>query len=299
MRVFRSACLSLSMVLALSTLATPSFAQTFSLETQKNMTKAMEYMDKKKYSKAEKKLKDVLRIKGLSAYETSTIHSMIARATYLQKDNDDAIEHYQKALRAGGLQPAEALKTEALIGQLLITEGRNKEGATGLENWLRKTGNRDPKYARLIMQARLADDDYAKALPWAEKWFNGSATKERKHYDVLNFLYNEAGNSARQTQIVGEMLTRWPQDRSLWNQQLGLLSGAGKDTEAYQLYAAMYDRGLLQTETEIMKMVQYHEYYNNYVKAAQILGTEMGTGRIKSTDKLKDRLALLQRQTGK
>lgn len=241
----------------------PSNHRTFSLETEKPMKKALGFLDGRNYSKAEKEFKKVLKIKGLSAYERSTVEQYLGQVTYQEKDYKDSVKHFENAIAAGGLSAGDVTKSELIVAQL---------------------------YTRM--------KDYKKALPPAERWFAKTAAKSRKDYDLMNFLYNAVGQSERQLTVLQDMTRQWPQDRKLWDHQISALASLDKKFEAYQAFAALYDRGLLSTREDLSKLVQYHEYYKRFDVAARILETEMRNGRLDSGDTNQAKLVQLRRQAG-
>jgi len=298
MKIFRLILLTVVLASPSLTQAQDTNSRTFSLETQKSMTKAMEYIEERKYSKAEKKLKDVRKIKGLSSYELSTVEQMLGQVTYQEKDFKDAIRHFQNAVKAGGLLPNEATGLELTIAQLLITTKQYEAGAMGMENWLRKTGRQDVKYLEAVVQAWVEAEKYDRALPWAERWFAVKAPKERKHYDLMNFLYHSMGQSNKQLGVLQSMTAQWPQERKLWDFQISALAAQNRTQEAYQVFAKLYDLGLLSTKSDLSKLVQYHEYYKRFDLAARVLETEMNKGRLDGGETNLAKLTQLKRQAG-
>lgn len=299
MKLFRSAFLIFALTAApLAQAQTGTTSRTFSLETQKSMTKAMGYLEENKFSKAEKKLKDVLKIKNLSAYEKSTVNQMLGQAAYQQKDYKDAVKYFEKSIQAGGLLPSEATSIELTIAQLYINTRQYETGATRMEAWLRKTGRNDVKYLENTVQAWVQAEKYDRALPWAERWFAAKTPKERKHYDLMNFLYHDQNLPAKQLVILQNMTQKWPAERKLWDQQIGALAAQEKTFEAYQVFAGLYDRNLLSTKDDLSKLVQYHEYYKRFDIAARILEAEMNSGRLDRGDANVTKLAQLKKQAG-
>jgi len=138
-----------------------------------------------------------------------------------------------------------------------------------------------------IMQAWVQAERFSNALPWAEKWFRAASPKERKHYDLLNFLYNNLGMPGKQADIVKQMINRWPEDKSLWDAWASMLANGGREQEAFEVTKMLYLGGALNTEQDLMKVVQYYSFYDMPYQAAEILEREMNAGRIaKDTDKM-------------
>lgn len=300
MPIFRSTlfALTLGVALSLPISAHSQESRTFSVETKKSMEKAMGYINSGKFSKAEKRLKDVRKIKSLSPYEISTVEQMLGQVTYKDKDYKNAIRHFENAVAAGGLLPNEATNAELTIAQLYIRTKQYETGATRMENWLRKTGRQDVKYLEALVQALVQAEKYERALPWAERWFAAKPTKARKHYDLMNYLYHTMNRPDKQLGVLQSMTAQWPQERKLWDLQISALAAQDKTFEAYQVFAKLYDLRLLNSKDDLSKLVQYHEYYKQFGLAARILETEMNSGRLDRNDTNQAKLTQLKRQAG-
>ena len=139
-------------------------------------------------------------------------------------------------------------------------------------------------------------EDYRRALPWAEKWFNRASPKERRHFDLLNFLFNNLGMQGRQADIVKEMIGRWPEDKSLWDAWASMLANGGREQEAFEVTKMLYLGGALNTEADLLKVVQYYSFYEMPYQAAEILEREMQSNRISTTPEKLKQLSGLFRQ---
>jgi len=161
------------------------------------------------------------------------------------------------------------------------------QGAQMLENHINRGGQVKPQYVEMLTQAWVQSDNYSKALPWAERWFNAASPKERKHFDLLNFLYNNLRMPGKQADIVRQMINRWPEDKTLWDAWASMLANGGREQEAFEVSKMLYLGGALNQEQDLMKVVQYYSFYDMPFQAAQILEREMNAGRIaQSSDKL-------------
>jgi len=173
-------------------------------------------------------LKNALNLPDLNAYERSTMYQMLGQYSYELDRAVEAQQYFESAISAGGLLPNEIGNIKVVIAQLMIGNGQYREGATRLENYLNSGGQQKPQYIDLLVNAWVQSEDYNRALPWAEKWFNAARPKERKHFDLLNFLYNNLGMQGRQADIVKEMIGRWPEDKTLWDAWASMLANGGR-----------------------------------------------------------------------
>jgi len=224
----------------------------------------------------------------LNAYERSTIYQMLGQYSYELDRAVEAQQNFENAINAGGLLPKEIDNIRVVIAQLMIGNGQYQEGATRLENYLNSGGQQKPQYVDLLVNAWVQAENYSRALPWAEKWFNSASPKERKHFDLLNFLYNNLGMQGRQADIVKQMIGRWPEDKNLWDAWASMLANGGREQEAFEVTKMLYLGGALNKESDLLKVVQYYSFYDMPYQAAEILERELNANRIARTpDKLK------------
>jgi len=92
------------------------------------------------------------------------------------------------------------------------------------------------------------------------------------------------------------MIARWPEDKELMDIWASLLANGGREDEAFEVKKIMYLKGMLTTEPELLKVVQYYSFYDMPYQAAQILETEMGAARISRTPETLKQLSDLFRQ---
>ena len=241
-------------------------------------------------------LNSALNLPDLNAYERSTMYQMLGQYSYELDRPTDAQRFFESAINSGGLLPNEIDNIRVVIAQLMIGNGQYREGATRLENFLNSGGQEKPQYVELLTNAWVQAEDYRRALPWAEKWFNRASPKERRHFDLLNFLFNNLGMQGRQADIVKEMIGRWPEDKSLWDAWASMLANGGREQEAFEVTKMLYLGGALNTEADLLKVVQYYSFYEMPYQAAEILEREMQSNRISTTPEKLKQLSGLFRQ---
>ena len=292
-------CMGAAAVLSIGTLSaiTPSLAyaqdsapvegRQFGAKAGEKVLEAQNMMTTNQFSAALSKLNESLQITDLNAYERSTIYQMQGACYYELNQYGQAISAFENAINAGGLLPNEQDNLRVNIAQLLIGDGKYAQGAQMLENWINRGGQAKPTHVEMLTQAWVQSENYSKALPWAEKWFQQASPRERKHYDLLNFLYNNLKMPGRQADIVKDMIGRWPEDKQLWDNWASLLANGGREAEAFEVNKMLYLGGALSSEQDLMKIVQYYSFYDMPYQAAEILEREMNAGRITSSaDKL-------------
>jgi len=256
----------------------PAEGRQFSAKAGEIVLEAQNFMTANQHSAALGKLSEALGISPLNAYERSTIYQMQGATYYELNQTPQAISAFEQAINSGGLLPNEVDNLRVNIAQLMIANGQYTQGAQALENYLNRGGQEKPQYVEMLTQAWVQSENYARALPWAEKWFRNARPKERKHFDLLNFLYNNLRQPGKQADIVKQMINRWPEDKTLWD---------GREQEAFEVSKMLYLGGALNSEQDLMKVIQYYSFYDMPYQAAQILEQEMNRNRIpKTSDRL-------------
>ena len=274
----------------------PTEGRQFSAKAGEVVNEALQLINSDQHSAALSKINEALAISPLNAYERSTIYQMQGASFYELNQYGPAISAFENAINAGGLLPQEAGSLRVNIAQLLIANGQYAEGARRLENYINRGGQQKPQYVEMLTQAWVQSENYSKALPWAEKWFNQASPKERKHFDLMNFLFNNLGMQGRQADIVKQMINRWPEDKTLWDAWASMLANGGREQEAFEVSKMLYLGGALSSDQDLMKVVQYYSYYDMPYQAAQILEKEMNASRITRTPDKMVQLSSLFRQ---
>lgn len=303
MRYFRKSILGLGLIIGVGT-GTAAFAcvapagqeRQFSSEAGALVNDALEDINAENHAQAILQLQTILAMPELSAYERSTLQQMLGSSYYEEGNYSAAIGAFEHAISACGLLPSEISALRVNIAQLLIANGRPAEGAQMLEDWAEDGGALQPKHIEFLWQAWSQAEQYDRALPWAEKWFEAANPKQRKHYDVLNFLYHNLQMPEEQAVIILQMLEQWPQEKGLWNALASLYAGNGKERDAFEVKISMYENGLLDTEAELLVLVQYYAYYDIPYWGAILLEREMNMGRIGETAAHLEQLADLWQQ---
>ncbi len=252
----------------------------FGKSSGKTVHKAIKLWEKGKQLKAFNKLEEARALPGLNAYEISTIETFLGAYAFEMDDMTAAIQHYQNSVTANGLLPSEKKTVEGNIAELLVANGDYAEGAKSLTEWMQKYGE-NPKYVEYTMQAYVQAENYKSALPWAEEWFRQTNSPERKHYDLLNFLYNDLGKTDNQLSVIEDMIKIWPDDRTLWDSKRSILYRKGQEKSAYEVLSEMYDQSLISSEKEIMNLAFYHAYFGDEPRARSLLEKEYAAGRIR------------------
>lgn len=265
----------------------PEEGRQFGAKAGALVSAAQDLMGAEQYAAAIPELNKALALPDINAYERAITQQLIGNSYYNLNQYGPAINAFEAAISSGGLLPQEASSLRVNIAQLLIGNDQFVRGAEMLENWNRNGGQLKPAHVTMLYQAWLQAEQYSRALPWAKRWFDSANPKERKHFDLMNYLYNTLKMPAQQADIVKRMINRWPEDKSLWDAWASMLANGGREQEAFEVSKMLYLGGAYSSDADLSKVVQYYSFYEMPYQAAQILEREMNAGRIaKSPEKL-------------
>jgi len=285
---FYKTFLSLVMM-AVFTACAPSSASAQAAELDESnplsliLNKASELAQEQDFQKAAETLEQAWAIAELSDQDIFNIHTKLGQYAYELDELATAIEHFENALSGDGISDEDIKNIRLNIGQLTLANGDYAKGAKMLEDLILVYGP-DSTLVEYCMQGYVQAEDYKSALPWAEKWFERASHKERKHYDLMNFLYNHLGKRGDQLRIIDAMIVKWPDDRKLWDSKIMLLSISGREVEGFEVVNEMYDRGMITTGRDLEKLAFYRLYYGDEWGASAILAKAYAEGKISSPD---------------
>lgn len=270
------------------------------------MQKALEALQTDNYAGSLASLQKILAMPDLTPYEKGVTLQMQGQAYFGLEQIRNAIGAWERAINEGDLLPNERRGLRVNVGQLWIAEGDYVRGAQVLEQAKNEGADLDEKIEFMLATAwaqaandssgSTADNYYRKALGYAESAFRQINPKERKHYDLLNFLYNTLKMYGKQADLVTEMISLYPTDRQLFISLASLYSNADKTKEAFEVNKLMYLNGWLDKEEQILRLVQYYSALEVPFEGAKILEREMNAGRVSKSVKNLEELANLLRQ---
>lgn len=219
----------------------------------------------------------------LSPYERATVFQMIGQYNYELDHIPQTIEAFEKAIASGGLLSKEVENINLNIVQLMIRNKQYQEGVERLETLVRA----DAAPIELLVKILVEHKAYERALPWAQVWFETANPKERRHYDLLNFLFSQLGRSEMRLDYLAQMIERWPEDTNLMRSLMFELTRVGRDEDAFEVAKLLYLSGGMTQDAELVKLVKNYAFYDMPFQAAEILEREIDVKRVaRTTDRM-------------
>ncbi|MEO1406047.1 MAG: hypothetical protein AAFV54_06105 [Pseudomonadota bacterium] len=222
-----------------------------------------------------------LRAQELNCYEEGAALGLSAQIKIANNDYLGAAQDLETSLSKGYISAENRTPLLLSLSQIYFAEDRLETGLNWMNQWLAAGGqpNRDQKWTLAAVYNKL--DDNREALKWAEQVFaEDGPNASRQVYDFLIFLYDANGELAKKAQLLEVLLERNPGDRQLWDAISGDYFKADNQRKAFEVQKAMYLGGILSTEDELMRVVNFYNSFDVPFEAARILEKEMNAGRI-------------------
>ncbi len=225
-----------------------------------------------------------LRSQPLNCYEESAIIRLSAYIKIEQGDKQGAVRDLLDLIKKGYVPQADIAQTYYNIAQIYLQMEDLPSSLDYMNKWMSAGGkpDRTQKWQMAVLSQRA--NKTQDAVRWAEEVRKEDGSKfDQQLYDLLVFLYNDTGQKAKLAEVLEVLVERNPQERKYWDAIAGNYFAANEQQKAFAVQKAMYLAGLLKTEDEIMRIVNFYNQFNAPYYAAKTLEKEMNAGRIKKT----------------
>lgn len=225
-----------------------------------------------------------LRGTELNCYEEGAVIRLSAYIKIEQGDRAGAIRDLLDAINKGYIPADQRAQTYYNIAQIYLQDENLAQSLDYMKRWIQAGGkpDRTQKWQMAVLSQRANNN--AEAVKWAEEVRREDGNKfDQQLYDLLVFLYNDTGNQAKLAEVLEALVERNPQDRKYWDAIAGNYFAGNEERKAFEVQKAMYLGGLLKTEDELMRIVNFYNRFNAPYHAARVLEKEMNAGRISKT----------------
>jgi len=235
-----------------------------------------------------------LRSKELNCYEQGAALRLGAAIKIEAGDYAGAVRDLEAALNGGFIPESDRKNTYYNISQIYLNEENLPKSLEYFQKWIAAGGSpdRDQMWQLAVINQKM--DRNTESLKWAEKVFQiDGPNAKRDVFDFLIYLYDDTGQLAKKAQLLEQLLTRNPSERKLWDAISGDYFRGNEERKAFEVQKAMYLGGILSTEDELMRIVNFYNRFNAPYQGAKILEKEMNAGRISKTYEKMELLANL------
>jgi tetratricopeptide (TPR) repeat protein len=258
-------------------------AQAVSKAVYDRILKAQEMVDAKNYNGALKALNNLYNPDKLTEYEQANVLNYIGFVYYNMDDTNNAMRIYKQMIAIPSLEPQMKKQTTYTLAQLQTMEELYAEALRTLDSWFVMETNPAPepfilKAQNLYQVERYGDmvEPIRNAMRVAEE--RGKLVRE-DWYVLLNFAYFQQEDYRQVRDIQKILLANWPKKR-YWFSLAGAFTELEEDENLVNAYAAAFDQGMLEKESELVTMAQLYMQREVPYKAGVLLEKEMVSGRV-------------------
>ncbi len=172
------------------------------------------------------------------------------------------------------------------VAQVLFLQEKYREALQYAQRWFRTQQDPSADAYMLIGQAHYQLKEYDKALPMVQKGIKkyeelGSIPKEG-WLNLLSGIYREKRQYRNMLPVVKQLVKHYPKKNYLLS--LGYVYNELDDINSMAaIYLAMYDQGMLKSESEINTVASLMLNLDNPYKASQIMEKGFNEGVMKKT----------------
>lgn len=231
-----------------------------------------------------------------SAYEASVMYAQRGRLYYQVDNVNQTISDFRSAISTGGLNADEVRDMRINLGQILISVDQINEGIRELEAAIAAGATVNTGIAKLLAIAYAQGERFNDGLRYAEQWYREAPDKSLNEYPIMLVYYQQLNRPADELRVVREMVNRFPQERTAWQNLVSLLARTEQEEQAFEANKLMYLNGLFTEGEELLRLAQYYSFYDNPYRGAIILEREMNAGRIERNVRNVELLANMWRQ---
>jgi tetratricopeptide (TPR) repeat protein len=258
--------------------------------TAKALNTAIEALNMEKYAEAQTAI-GTLNLEKLSPYERSKVEQISFNIAYAQEKYDEARQHLQRSIDAGGLNEQEVSQARYQFAQLYMTEEKWKEGAAALEEWFQTATNPNSSAYYLLSVAYYQMEDFERSLPHAKKAVELTEKPQESWLQLLLALYLQKEQFNDAIPLLVGLIETAPEKKTYW-MQLSSVYGQVEDyPKALAIMQLAYDAGLVTEDAEIRRLADLLLFNDIPYRGGQVLEEAIQKQVVTVDDKVYDKLA--------
>ncbi len=250
--------------------------QTVSMSQQvyEKLTKIQEFVEAENYTGAETLMREMRANAKLSPYEKAQVWNLSGYSYYLQERYTDAINAYEQVMQQPELPEALLLSTLKTMAQLQFTVEDYPTALATVRRLMAAVVEPSADVYMLEGQALFQMEKYKEALGPIRKavdMFRAQGETPRENWLLLlRVCYFELKDYDNMIGVVKELIQYYPKDSYILT-LAGVYSELGNTKKQLALTEVLYEKGLLNTNSNITNLANLYLLHGLPYKAAQVL----------------------------
>ena len=249
---------------------------TVSAQVAKKLLAAQELIQANKPEQAIRELEAIKDRRNTSPIELATADYFWGFAANAQEKQEEAIEHFTKAIQARVLNLSQELNTEYMVAQLYMMQEDFEMSMRILKSWFKKVLREDSPvkpsgahyYTLALCYMQL--EDIKRATRPAEIAVKVSKNPQEQWLRLLGQLYYMQGRYADLATTVEYLIVNWPKPE-YYKMLSGAYAESGEELKSLAVLQLAYTQGMSKSESEIRHLAQSYLFHEIPYQAAQVL----------------------------
>jgi len=258
-------------------------APTISPWLYKQLSKAESLIASQAYSQARQKLEKILPELKKDSYEQALALRSLASVHALENQYTKATQRLKQCLAMNKL-PAEQHQQALLnLGQLYMAMEKYQQAVNVLQVWVQQNPQANNKQVLVLLANAYAQlKQYRNALPYIKRAIK-QAKKPKESWLQLNLAIDyELGDYSAAASILQKLVLMSPDKKDYWQQLAATYQQTKQFRKALAVQDLAYKKGFINTETQILQLVNLMMYNKQPYQAALLLSKEIQVRHVQS-----------------
>lgn len=222
---------------------------------------------------------------GLNNIERAYIHNYRGNICFEQDNLDCALREFKKVTRTReGLSDGFYNQMLYVIAQVYFSKENYQEALNYAQIWFKTQEDPSADAHMLIGQAHYMLKDYDKALPSVkkgiDKYISLGSTPKEGWLNLLSSIYRQKNDYRNMLPVVKQLVQHYPKKTYLLTMG-GIYNELDDQPRMTAIYQAMYDQGILSSESELVTLASLQMGQDNPFKASSIMDKGISSGEVK------------------
>ncbi len=224
------------------------------------------------------------------SYDAAVSYQLLGYAYSAAEDYDHAAQAFKEALRRNALPAAVTHDLDYNLAQILIHEGKYRDGLGYLETWLKTEPAPSQSARALAAAAYYHAGDCKSAIPHAESLAGDAGNAAEQWLQLLAACHIELKDYAAAARVLEQLVRRFPGRNDYWLQLAAAYQQARQEDRAVVILELLHARGGLD-EAGIENLARLYLARQLPQRAAALLEQEMAAGHLTQNAERLDLLA--------
>ncbi len=276
-------------------LAAQEKAPTISPGLYKRISQAEKLIGEKSYASAGSSLQKALAAVEKGSYEHAVVLRSLTTLHAVQGHYVMAAQSLKKALDLNVLTAKQRQESLLNLGQMYLATQQYAKAVKVLQPWT-ASNKADAEISALLANAYAQLKRYRQAVPHIKKAIALRKKPPENWYQLNLALYYELNDYASASKILTRLIRIYPHKKSYWNQLSSAYQQLKNYKKAVSIQHLAYKKGLLNSERELMALINLFAYVGSPYKAGRLLEDSVKNKSIAYNSKNWETLAQIWQQ---